>query len=184
MREQKMNYKKYLLISQKVQNQPHDIIFVYTTNHGAPEREEDGSILRENTYLCTWMSEEDIKDDDFAKIVDTVTSYGYEIFLFDQCYGGGLIDELLNQKRVFITAANWFEPSKERYFCKAWNEGVNGAADNALHGKGDGDVTMDEAYRYALANDEEACSDETHGPEYDCDHEHPQYIDPGSRKYW
>jgi hypothetical protein len=78
-----------------------DIIFIYVTDHGSVSNHSTSRpyYAEKNTihYIYGWNSQ--ISSNNFADIVNTLTNYKYEIFLFDQCYSGGLISDLQKGKK-------------------------------------------------------------------------------------
>ncbi|MBD3235271.1 MAG: hypothetical protein GF330_01040 [Candidatus Eisenbacteria bacterium] len=140
-----------------------DQLFLFTTDHGGQEAGWD-------CYLNLWNWEE-LRDDQLAAFCDALPCQTI-IGTFEQCFSGGMIDDLEGEGRVISTAARWDEYSWAMgpdyiydtyvYF---WTSAVNWAdpygnpvdADT----NDDGVVSMREAFVYAEANDHE---DET--PQY------------------
>lgn len=132
-----------------------DQLFLFTTDHGGQESGQ-------NCYLNLWNFEE-LRDDQMAAYVAALPCHTV-ICTFEQCFSGGMIDDLAGDGRVIATAANWNEyswamPPDYVYdtFVYHWTsavawetpEGVAVDADT----NDDGIVSMIEAFTYAQAND-------------------------------
>jgi hypothetical protein len=136
--------------------------FFYSTNHG-------GQVSGQNAILYLWG--ETISDAELATLSKKIKS-GEAIYVMEQCFSGGMMDNLLqaqtypctNPKLCVMTAARWDEVS--------WGCDTEGAYDeyvyhwtSAVYGKtptgaavnadtnGDGKVTMSEAHAYAKSHD-------------------------------
>ncbi|GAH75218.1 unnamed protein product, partial [marine sediment metagenome] len=84
---------------------PDDVLFVYVTNHGGYESGQD-------CYICLYYGQS-IKDDEFAALINKIQA-GQMKFVFEQCYSGGMIDDLagLSGKNLSVaTASDYDEPS-------------------------------------------------------------------------
>ena len=82
-----------------------DELFVFVTNHG-------GQITSGTNQAKIWLwNYEWIADWEFASKVDALPAQAQKYFLFEQCYGGGMIDNLAGPNRSIATAASWNEPS-------------------------------------------------------------------------
>lgn len=142
---------------------PADQLFIFTTDHGGQESGQD-------CYLNLWNWEE-LRDDQMAAFIATIPCASI-ICTFEQCFSGGMVDDLAADGRVIATAANWNEYSWAMgpdyiwdtfvYFwtsAVAWErpDGTPVDADT----NNDGIVSMREAFVFAEANDFE---DET--PQY------------------
>ena len=143
-----------------------DSLFVWTTDHGGSQGGTD-------TGLWLWESSY-ITDAAFAVEVNKITNYAYEIFSFQQCYGGGFIDNLTGSNRVLMSAASayesaWFYVNEYCEYNYEFNNAVSGLGGDV---NGDGYVSMLEAYNYVLLNDDFANG--TYASPYI---EHPQYWD-------
>jgi hypothetical protein len=137
-------------------------LFFYSTNHGGFESGHDA-------FLYLWG--ETIRDDEFAPLAKKVVAKE-AIFVMEQCYSGGMMDDVLAGAPhpctapaiCFMTAAKEDEVS--------WSCDTEGAYDEyvfywtaAVHGKkpdgtavnadtnGDGKVSMSEAHTYAKNHD-------------------------------
>ncbi len=142
---------------------PSDQLFIYTTDHGGRESGWDA-------YLNLWNWEE-LRDDQLAAMVDMLPCETI-IGTFEQCFSGGMIDDLVGEGRVWASAAahdeySWAMGPDYQYdtFVFHWTSAVNwedpygNPVDADLNG--DGIISMREAFLYAEANDFE---DET--PQY------------------
>ncbi len=140
-----------------------DQLFIFTTDHG-------GSNGGWNAYLNLWNTEE-CSDAHLAELVDALPCETV-IGCFEQCYSGGMIDNLEADGRVLASAARYDELSWAMgpdyiydTFVYHWTSAVamerpDGTPVNA-DTNGDTIISMKEAFDYALANDGED--------------EHPQY---------
>jgi len=135
-----------------------DQLFIFTTDHGGQQSGYD-------CYLNLWNLEE-LRDDQMAAYVAALPCETI-ICTFEQCYSGGMIDDLAGDGRVIATAANWNELSWAMgpdyiydTFVYHWTcavgwetpAGVPVDADT----NNDGIVSMHEAFIYAEANDFES----------------------------
>jgi len=136
--------------------------FFYSTNHGGQESGYDA-------YLYLWG--EWIRDDELAALSKNIKC-GEAIYVMEQCYSGGMMDDLLkaqtypctNPKVCIMTAANYNEPSwacntEGNYdeYVYHWTSAVygktpTGTAANA-DTDGDGKVNMSEAHYYDRSHD-------------------------------
>jgi hypothetical protein len=145
-----------------------DQLFVFATNHGSQQPEGTS-----HAVLVLFYSEV-ITDSDFGELAGRL-DLGTGAFFFEQCFSGGMIDELKRSNHVVMSAADWDEYS--------WSCDTEGAYDelayhfvSALMGKtltgqvveadgnGDGVVSMREAFNYARQRDSQ-------------EDEHPQYYE-------
>jgi hypothetical protein len=127
-----------------------DFLFVFTTDHGSNTVSPPGSIYDDGS-LTLWDYEE-MRDDEFAAAVNQIANYSYEVFCFEQCFSGDMINDLWGTNRVIATAANWDEYSWGRVFSSLWINAVNGSAPDA-DVNNDLVVSMEEAFNYADLND-------------------------------
>ncbi len=81
---------------------PSDQLFIFTTDHGGQESGWD-------CYLNLWNWEE-MRDDQLAAFVDALPCQTV-LCCFEQCFSGGMIDDLEGEGRVIATAARWDEYS-------------------------------------------------------------------------
>jgi len=155
---------------------PSDQLFVYVTNHG-------GQITSGTNQAKIWLWNYDwIADWEFANAVNPLR--GWKYLVFEQCYSGGMIDNLAGPDKVIATAADWDEPSwacdgvGDYGDCGSWNydefvlhwtAAVKGRSPGGTPVNADVDgsgmVELDEAFNYARTHDSRA--------------ETPQYSDPG-----
>ena len=77
---------------------PSDQLFIFTTDHG-------GQASGHDCYLNLWGGRR-CADDQIAAHVATLPCQSI-ICTFEQCYSGGMIDDLAGDGRVIATAANW-----------------------------------------------------------------------------
>lgn len=133
----------------------YDQLFIYTTDHGGQESGQD-------CYLNLWNNER-LRDDQMAAYVDALPCETI-ICTFEQCYSGGMIDDLEGDGRVIATAADWDElswamPPDYIYdtFVYHWTCAVGWATPEGdpvdADTNDDGLVSMREAFLYAEAND-------------------------------
>jgi hypothetical protein len=127
-----------------------DFLFVFTTDHGSNIASPPASIYDEGS-LTLWDYDE-MRDDEFAVAVNQIANYGYEVFCFEQCFSGDMINDLWGKNRVIASAANWDEYSWGRVFSSLWINAVNGSAP-AADVNNDLVVSMREAFDYAELND-------------------------------
>jgi hypothetical protein len=135
-----------------------DQLFIFTTDHGGQESGWD-------CYLNLWNWEE-MRDDVLAGYVDALPCQTV-IGTFEQCYSGGMIDDLEGTGRVIATAARWDQLSYAMgpnyiydTFVYWWTAAVawetpSGAPVDA-DTNDDGMVSMHEAFLCAQANDHES----------------------------
>ena len=153
-----------------------DELFVYVTNHG-------GQRVSGTNQAKIWLwNYESIADWEFANLVNPIPA-DKKYFVFEQCYSGGMIDDLAGTDKVIATAAHWSEVS---YACDGsgdygvcpsynydefvlhWTAAVYGRSPSGSYvnadSDGNGKVEMDEAFNYARSRDSQS--------------ERPQYSDP------
>jgi hypothetical protein len=142
---------------------PSDQLFIFTTDHGGQESGYD-------CYLNLWNMEE-LRDDQMAGYVAALPCESI-ICTFEQCFSGGMVDDLAADGRVIATGANWNEYSWAMgpdyiydTFVYHWTSAIAWATPSGTpvdaDTNNDGIVSMHEAFLYAQANDLE---DET--PQY------------------
>ncbi len=140
-----------------------DQLFIFTTDHGGQESGHD-------CYLNLWNLEE-LRDDQMAAYVAALPCESI-ICTFEQCFSGGMIDDLQADGRVIATGANWDEYSWAMgpdyiydTFVYFWTSAVGWAMPDGTpvdaDTNNDNIVSMHEAFLYAEAHDQE---DET--PQY------------------
>ena len=138
--------------------------FFYSTNHG-------GSSGGYNALLYLYGDEEWITDAAFAALTKNIKC-AEAIYVMEQCYSGGMIDNILqaqtypcsNPKVVAMSAArynevSWGADTEGEYdeYVYHWTSAIfgktpTGAAVNA-DTNGDGKVTVGEAHAYATSKD-------------------------------
>ena len=150
-----------------------DVLFVYVTNHGGYESGQD-------CYICLYYGES-IKDDEFAALINKIQA-GQMKFVFEQCFSGGMIDDLKALSGKNMSVATACEYNKSSYgaetppgygsdgydeFVYWWTAAMYGAFPPAslpgthpatpdpasADADGDGKVTMKEAFDFAKASD-------------------------------
>jgi uncharacterized repeat protein (TIGR01451 family) len=140
-----------------------DQLFLFTTDHGGQESGWD-------CYLNLWNWEE-MRDDVLAGYIDALPCQTI-IGTFEQCFSGGMIDDLQGDGRVIATAARWDEYSYAMgpnyiydTFVYWWTSAVGWETPSGTpvdaDTNDDGMVSMHEAFIYAQANDHE-----TETPQY------------------
>lgn len=128
-----------------------DFLFVFTTDHGSNIASPPSSVFDEGS-LTLWDYEE-MRDDEFAAAVNQISNYSYQVFCFEQCFSGDMINDLWGTNRVIATAANWDEYSWGRVFSALWISAVNGSAPDA-DVDSDNNISMQEAFDYAQLHDQ------------------------------
>ena len=152
---------------------PDDVLFVYVTNHGGYESGKD-------CYICLYYGES-IKDDEFAALINKIQA-GQMKFVFEQCFSGGMIDDLKALSGKNLSVATACEYNKSSYgaetppgygsdgydeFVYWWTAAMFGAFPPAslpgthpatpdpasADADSDGKVTMKEAFDFAKASD-------------------------------
>ncbi|MFP5258680.1 MAG: C13 family peptidase [Acidobacteriota bacterium] len=151
-----------------------DILYLFTTDHGGAGDDNPSPYANSNVVLYLWN--ESITNTEFAAEVNKVTTKA-TVAIFEQCYSGGMIEPLKGPNRVLMSAARFWELSY------SMNSGeydefsfyVTQALADASKGdsNGDGIVTLEEAYAYALAKD--SVQAETLDANGDNTGEHPSY---------
>jgi len=134
-----------------------DYLFIFVTDHG-------GQVSGYDAEIYLWG--ETIQDDELATEINKVNA-GEISIVMEQCYSGGFIDDLEGANRVIATACDYDETScgmgyyTYDEFIFDWiaavaGEDPNGNYVNADY-SGDGFVSMQEAFDYAVYND--ACAE-------------------------
>ncbi|MCP4544887.1 MAG: T9SS type A sorting domain-containing protein [bacterium] len=132
-----------------------DQLFIFTTDHGGQESGQDCLL-----NLWNW---EDLRDDQMAAYITALPCQTI-ICTFEQCYSGGMIDDLEGDGRVIATACHWSELSWAMgpdyiydTFVYHWTSAVAGQTPYGdpvdADTNDDGIVSMQEAFIYAEAND-------------------------------
>lgn len=140
-----------------------DQLFIFTTDHGGQESGHD-------CYLNLWNMEE-LRDDQMAAYIGALSCASI-ICTFEQCFSGGMVDDLQGDGRVIATGANWDEYSWAMgpdylwdTFVYHWTSAVAWETPSGVpvdaDTNNDSIVSMREAFVYAEAHDFE---DET--PQY------------------
>ncbi len=152
-----------------------DILYIFTTDHGGAAPGNTAPYEAANVVLNLWG--EDITNVEFAAEVNKVKA-GAVVAIFEQCFSGGMIEPLKAPNRVLMSAARYWELSYAmgpNYDYDEFSFYVTQALADATKGdsNGDGVVTLEEAYSYALAKD--SVQAETLDGNGDNDGEHPSY---------
>ncbi len=155
-----------------------DEMFMYVTNHG-------GQIVAGTNQARIWLwNYEFIADWEIANRVNSLPSGAEKYFVFEQCYSGGLVDNLAGANRHIATAANWNEVSFASdgvndqgngaltfdEFVLHWTAAVTGTYPNGwpllsnADTNFDGNVSLDEAFFYARTWDSAAESPQRSNP--------------------
>ncbi len=131
-----------------------DQLFIFTTDHGGQESGWD-------CYLNLWNWEE-MRDDQLAAFVDALPCQTV-LCCFEQCFSGGMIDDLQGEGRVIATAARWDQYSYAMSgliydeFVYDWISAVNWADPYGVPVDADTNddqiVSMEEAFIYARDHD-------------------------------
>ena len=153
-----------------------DILYIFTTDHGGNDATTNPFPYLNNDVVLWLWNVTYITNADFAVEVNKVTAKAI-IGIFEQCFSGGFVEALKAPNRVLLSASRWWELSYAAagehdydefsyYTTQALAEPSKGDSN------GDGVVTMEEAYSYALSKD--AYQAETLTDD-DNDGEHPSY---------
>jgi hypothetical protein len=144
-----------------------DQLFVFTTDHGGPV---SGMNVIENLW-----NHEEMTDAHFAQLVDALPAGVIVTYTLEPCNSGGFMDNLIvpsfapivGSSACSYSESSWAMGPNYLYdtYVFHWTAAVKGhdaygVAVNADYNH-DGQVTFNEAYQYAVANDHES--------------EHPQY---------
>ncbi|MDQ7831406.1 MAG: C13 family peptidase [Desulfovibrionaceae bacterium] len=153
-----------------------DLLYIFTTDHGSAQ---DGNVYPyavPSVTLNLWG--EEITGDELAAEVDKVTAKAV-VGIFEQCFSGGLVETLAGANRVVMSASRWWELSYAMgpdYEYDEFSYYVTTALADPKQGdtNGDGMVTMEEAYLFALRHD----SNQSESLDSTLDNlgEHPSYI--------
>jgi hypothetical protein len=134
---------------------PDDILYIFTTDHGGAQSGNVAPYNTPNVVLYLWG--EIINGDELAAEVNKVTAKAM-VGIFEQCFSGGMVEKLAATNRVLMSASRWWELSYAMgpdFTYDEFSYYVTTALADASKGdtNGDGVVTMEEAYLYALARD-------------------------------
>jgi hypothetical protein len=152
-----------------------DILYIFTTDHGGAQSGNVAPYNTPNVVLYLWG--EIINGDELAAEVNKVVNPKAVLGIFEQCFSGGMVEKLAGTNRVVMSASRWWELSYAMgpdYTYDEFSYYVTTALADASKGdtNGDGIVTMEEAYLYALARDSHQSESLSGG---DNDGEHPAY---------
>ena len=175
----------------------HDLLFVFTFDHGAHDANYQHSFLE--------VQDGEIRDDDFSQnYVGLVQHYARRIIVMQQCFSGGFINDFYTSTNtIMITACTSTEEAHEADDYPTWeNEYVNGRTYHhaefsyhfmsALRGEtpqgngvnadynNNGAVSIYEAFDYANSHDSyNPNSDMWNSQHSQADVEYPRLVDLG-----
>jgi len=154
-----------------------DILYIFTTNHGG----SDDACPWDDPDVHLWLwNNTSISDADFAQEVNRVTTLA-TVCIFEQCFSGGMLDDLYGQNRVLISASRFWELSYGGSGNATDYDEFSYYLTHALANPGDADaneddvVSMEESYLYALAHDTVQSEGLASVPCGDNGGEHPSY---------
>ena len=132
-----------------------DHLFLFVVDHGGSKDKQNDS------YIWLW-GDKQLSDKHLSLLIN-LFDIGSINILMGQCYSGGFIDDLIGNHRIMTTACSgseqsWISPDKPYdEFVYHWICAVNGADEkgNRVDAdiNGDGKVSMEEAYTYAMRHD-------------------------------
>jgi len=134
-----------------------DILYLFTTDHGGAATSNPSPYNNTDVVLWLW-NDESISNAEFATEVNKVTTKA-TVGIFEQCFSGGMIETLRAPNRVFLSASRFWELSYAMNSQTLDYDEFSYYATQALadptkgDSNGDGIVTLEEAYLYALAKD-------------------------------
>lgn len=146
-------------------------MYIFTTDHGG----SDDTAPYDDPTVKLYLWGESITDSSFATQVNKVTTMA-TVAIFEQCFSGGMIDNLEGSNRVLISASRFWELSyamSSTYDEFSYYATYALANPTAADANGDSVVSMEEAYFYALANDSR--QSESLDGDGDNEGEHPSY---------
>jgi len=151
-----------------------DILYVFATDHGGSD---DAAPYDDPAVKLYLWGESSITDAQFAAEVNKVTTLA-TVCIFEQCFSGGMLDDLHGPNRVLLSAARFWELSYAMgpsYEYDEFSFHLTHALANPPAGdaNSDGLVSLEEGYLYALAHD----SKQSEALDGDGDNvgEHPSY---------
>lgn len=129
-----------------------DMLFVFVTDHGGKE----GNNI---SYIDLWDKKK-LYDSELAAMLEPFTNKSVIVnVVLGQCYSGGFIDDLKKIGCVVTTASlpyepAWFLGGYNSEFLYHWTEAINLNSPEAKNADKDGNgrVTMQEAFEYAVAH--------------------------------
>ena len=132
-----------------------DHLFLFIVDHGGSRDKERDSFI--------WLWGDKQLSDKHLGLLLNLFDIGSMNILMGQCYSGGFYDDLIGDHRIVTTACkgdeqSWTCPDKAYdEFVYHWICAVNGAdeAGNLVNAdiNGDGQISMEEAYDYAMNHD-------------------------------
>jgi len=166
-----------------------DILYIFTTDHGYSSWVDipDCQFDIPTAQLSLW-NQTNISDVDFALEINKVTTLA-TVCIFEQCYSGGMLDELMGTNRVLMSGARFWETSKQGTVsptpeaCADYDEYayhmIDALSDPSLADQDeDGVVSMEEAHFNAMTNKHKESEDLLPSSTYPCLYnpgEHPSY---------
>jgi len=132
-----------------------DHLFLYIIDHGGSEDDN------EDSYIWLW-DDEKLNDYTLASLLNLFRVNTINI-LMGQCYSGGFVSDLTREGRIIATACSGSEQSWACHdrpydeFVYHWTCAINGADETGkpvdADANKDGNVSMQEAFRYAQSHD-------------------------------
>ena len=132
-----------------------DHLFLFIVDHGGSRDKERDSFI--------WLWGDKQLSDKHLGLLLSLFDIGSMNILMGQCYSGGFYDDLIGDRRIVTTACkgdeqSWTCPDKAYdEFVYHWICAVNSAdeAGNLVNAdiNGDGQISMEEAYTYAMNHD-------------------------------
>lgn len=127
-----------------------DLLLIYITDHGDKERRvvRTGKLKERRNVSVFGLQEENMDEIELAFYVEQIKPK-IGIYIFVQCYGGGFADRLAGSGRITI-AAN----AKDK-MCDGFSFSqpfFNAFRDRGADINGDGRISIQEAFEYALKN--------------------------------
>ncbi len=130
-----------------------DLLYIFVTDHGG----SDDSQPFDDPTAYLWLWGERITDSDFAIQVNKVTTLA-TVAIFEECFSGGMIDNLEGNNRVLMSASRFWELSYAKNssydeFSYYATYALKNPTAIGVDANTDGTVSMEEAYLYALSKD-------------------------------
>ncbi len=155
-----------------------DILYIFTTDHGGNNADTNPAPFANSDVVLWLWNDTSITNAAFAAEVNKVKAKAV-VGIFEQCFSGGFVEALKGPNRVLLSASRWWELSYAAASDALDYDEFSYYATQALadpgkgDSNGDGIVTLEEAYAYALAKD--SYQSETLSDKGDNDGEHPSY---------
>ncbi|WP_428563209.1 MAG: C13 family peptidase [Solidesulfovibrio sp. DCME] len=154
-----------------------DILYIFTTDHGGNNTDTNPAPYANSDVVLWLWNDTFITNTEFAAEVNKVRAKAV-VGIFEQCFSGGFVEGLKGANRVLLSASRWWELSYAAAAEDLDYDEFSYYATQALadptkgDSNGDGIVTLEEAYAYALAKDSYQSETVT---DTDNDGEHPSY---------